>query len=46
MATVATVWPAARHEFLAPKTARAVASAAGCDMDTGFIDKHRCTVSV
>jgi hypothetical protein len=44
VATVATVWPAARHEFFAPKTACAVAAAAGCDTDTDFIDKHRRTV--
>jgi hypothetical protein len=45
VAAVATVRPAARHEFFAPKTACAVAAAAGFDMDTDFIDKHRRTVS-
>jgi hypothetical protein len=42
---VATVRPATRHEFFATKTAGAVAAAAGFDMDTDFIDKHRRTVS-
>jgi hypothetical protein len=46
VAAVATVRPAARHEFFAPKAARAITTAAGCDMDADFIDKHRCTVSV
>jgi hypothetical protein len=45
VASVATVRPAARHEFFSPKTACAVAAAAGCDMDTNFIDKHRRTIS-
>jgi hypothetical protein len=45
VAAVATVRPAARHELFAPKTACAVAAAAGFDMDTDFIDKHRRTVS-
>jgi hypothetical protein len=46
VAAIATVRPAAWHEFFAPKTACAVATAAGFDMDTDFIDKHRRTVSV
>ena len=45
VAAIATVRPTARHEFFTPKTAGAVAAAAGCDMDTDFIDKHRRTVS-
>ena len=45
VAAVATVRSAARHEFFASKTAGAVAAAAGFDMDTDFIDKHRRTVS-
>jgi len=45
VAAVATVRPAARHELFAPKAACAVAAAAGFDMDTDFIDKHRRTVS-
>ena len=44
VAAIAPVRPAARHEFLAPKAACAVAAAAGCDTDTDFIDKHRSTV--
>ena len=46
VAAVATVRPTARHEFFASKAACAVAAAAGFDMDTNFIDKHRQTVSV
>ena len=45
VAAVATIRPAARHELFAPKTACAVAAAAGVDTDTDFIDKHRRTVS-
>ena len=46
VAAVATVRPAARDEFFAPKAACTVAAAAGFDMDTDFIDKHRRTASV
>jgi hypothetical protein len=45
VAAIAAVRSATRYELFASKTARAVAAAAGCDMDTDFIDKHRCTVS-
>jgi hypothetical protein len=45
VAAIATIRPAARHEFFAPKTARAVAAAAGSDLNTDFVDKHRRTAS-
>jgi hypothetical protein len=37
---VTTVRPAARDKFFAPKTACAVTTTAGFDMDMDFIDKH------
>jgi hypothetical protein len=46
VAAVPAIRPATGHELFAPKTACAVAASTGCDMDTDFIDKHRCTVSM
>ena len=39
--SIATVWPAARHELLAAKAQAAIATGSGDDVDVDFVDEHR-----